>query len=205
MLDIYTISVIFVVGYSLFGWLIPLGIKINYGRLKDSLSKLDLPPKLSWFFMEIPNLLWVLYFIFIIGDSLSWGYCLFIIHYINRTIIYPLRLNTNTPLPLEIVLTAFSFTFANGYIQGISNKTAGQTSLFLQILGTFIFFLGMYINIRCDNILQEAKIKAKSQKQNDSKSKYVLIDEFLFKYVGSPNYFGEIIEWIGYFIVCQTF
>ena len=205
MLDIYTISVIFVVGYSLFGWLIPLGVKINYGRLKDSLSKLDLPPKLSWFFMEIPNLLWVLYFIFIIGDSLSWGYCLFIIHYINRTIIYPLRLNTNTPLPLEIVLTAFSFTFANGYIQGISNKTAGQTSLFLQILGTFIFFLGMYINIRCDNILQEAKIKAKSQKQNDSKSKYVLIDEFLFKYVGSPNYFGEIIEWIGYFIVCQTF
>ena len=63
----------------------------------------------------------------------------------------------------------------------------------------------MYINIRCDNILQEAKIKAKSQKQNDSKTKYVLIDEFLFKYVGSPNYFGEIIEWIGYFIVCQTF
>ena len=125
MLDIYTISVVFVIGYSIFGWLIPLGIKINYGRLKDSLSKLDLPPKFSWFFMEIPNLLWALYFLLVVGDALSWGYCLFIIHYINRTIIYPLRLNTNTYMPLEIVLAAFSFTFSNGYIQGISNKSAG--------------------------------------------------------------------------------
>ena len=60
---LHTICIGFVIGYSLLGWLIPLGVKINYGRLKYSISHLELSPKISWFFMESPNLLWALYFL----------------------------------------------------------------------------------------------------------------------------------------------
>ena len=72
-------------------------------------------------------------------------------------------------------------------------------NIFLQILGTVIFTVGMYINIRSDNILQSYR---KSEKKG---SKYVLINEFLFDYVANPNYLGEIIEWFGYFLVSQSF
>ena len=156
-MDFYTISLVFVVGYALFGWLIPLGIKINYGRLKNSLTSWDLDPKLAWFLFEVPNLIWAVYFLFIKGDTLSLGYGLFIIHYINRDIIYPLRLKTTTKVPLEITLAAFSFTLSNGYLQGTANPQAVNSSTFCKIIGTIIFFTGMYINIRSDNILQKAK------------------------------------------------
>lgn len=43
------ISLIIVIGYTLFGWLVPLGIKLNYGRLKNSLSKIEFEPKFAWF------------------------------------------------------------------------------------------------------------------------------------------------------------
>jgi len=42
---------------------------------------------------------------------------LFVIHYINRTIIYPLRLGpTSKKFPIEIVWMAISFVSANSYI-----------------------------------------------------------------------------------------
>lgn len=53
--------------------------------------------------------------------SISLAYSLFIIHYVNRTIIYPLRLATVTQIPLEIMVSAFVFTSANGFLQGMVN------------------------------------------------------------------------------------
>lgn len=42
---------------------------------------------------------------------------LFLIHYINRTIIYPLRLGKSSKkMPIEIIMFGFGFTFANSYI-----------------------------------------------------------------------------------------
>ena len=58
----------------------------------------------------------------------------------------------------------------------------------------------MYINIRSDSILQSTKSKAKPDQKGNG---YAVINEFLFKYVANPNYFGEIIEWLGYFLICQ--
>lgn len=147
--------------YSALGWLVLTGIKINYGRLSSSFSSIYINPKLGWFVFEVPNLIWAFYFIFIQGDSLSLAYVLFIIHYINRDIIYPLSLKSATTVPLEIMLSAFSFTFANGYLQGIANSQSASLTLSLpqQILGIVLFIAGMGINVYSDRILQETKEK----------------------------------------------
>ena len=52
--------------------------------------------------------------------------------------------------------------------------------------------MGAIINIKSDNIL--IKIK-KTHK------KYQIPNGFMYKYISCPNYCGEIIEWIGFFIM----
>jgi hypothetical protein len=96
----YDISLLIVIGYTVMGWLVLTGIKIGYGRMSNSFAKVYLSPKIGWFVFEIPNLLWACYFLFYLGDKLTLPYVLFIIHYINRDIIYPLRLKSTTKVPL---------------------------------------------------------------------------------------------------------
>lgn len=131
----------------------PLGVKIGYGRLKNSLFKFELNPRLAWFLFEVPNLIWAVYFLLVCQNKLTFGYSLFILHYINRDIIYPLRMKTTNKVPFEIVLSAGLFTTANGYVQGISNQkitSLNQNNTFIMVVGAVLFFTGMYINIKSD-------------------------------------------------------
>jgi len=57
------------------------------------------------------------------------------------------------------MLSAFSFTFGNGYLQGIANQEHVSQNGFVTFFGVVVFFVGMAINIHSDNILQSAKEK----------------------------------------------
>ena len=57
------------------------------------------------------------------------------------------------------MLSAFSFTFGNGYIQGVANQEYIPQPLWKTGLGVVVFFLGMWINVHSDNILQASKEK----------------------------------------------
>ena len=41
----------------------------------------------------------------------------FICHYIHRDLLYPIWNPSKKPVPLEIVISAFTFTSFNGYLQ----------------------------------------------------------------------------------------
>ena len=60
------------------------------------------------------------------------------------------------------------------------------------ILGLIIFIIGIYINISSDNILIKLRTNQKG---------YVIPKGKLFNYVSCPNFFGEIIEWLGFAIM----
>ena len=61
------------------------------------------------------------------------------------------------------------------------------------ILGLGLFIMGMFINIRSDYIMVNLR--------KEKGPGYHLPSKFLFKYIDSPNYFGEIIEWTGWAIL----
>lgn len=53
---------------------------------------------------------------------------------------------------------------------------------------------GAYINIRSDDILIRLR--------KPGESGYKIPQGFLFRYVSSPNLLGEMIEWVGFAILC---
>jgi len=159
--------------------------------------------KLGWVIMEFPSLAIMVYFLFFGSRALSsWVWILFglwIWHYVNRTFIYPFRIkSTPKKMPLFIVGSAIFFNFINAGLNGYYlGELAPIQSYDLNwltsphfLIGLFFFILGMAINWKSDSILIHIRSKGDTG--------YKIPHGFLFKYISSPNLFGEIIEWSGF-------
>jgi len=62
------------------------------------------------------------------------------------------------------------------------------------LIGVLIFFAGMIINIHSDKQIRVLR-------KNPQDSNYYLPNKGLFKYINSANYFGEILEWLGFAVL----
>ena len=192
-MDIFQLTVLWIIiGLIIFP--INLIYKAPYGRHTSKKWGISIDNKLGWIIMELPALLVcpAIYFYFKIDFDISIMFiCLWIIHYFNRTIIFPFRIKTKgKKMPLAIVLSAFFFNIINGLINGyfLSNINLYSESIFL-ITGFLLFVLGLYINISSDNkLINLRKIK----------KGYFVPKGGLFKYISCPNFFGEILEWFGF-------
>jgi protein-S-isoprenylcysteine O-methyltransferase Ste14 len=192
-MDIFQLTVLWIIiGLIIFP--INLIYKAPYGRHTSKKWGISIDNKLGWIIMELPALLVcpAIYFYFKIDFDISIMFiCLWIIHYFNRTIIFPFRIKTKgKKMPLAIVLSAFFFNIVNGLINGyfLSNIDMHSVSIFL-ITGFLLFVLGLYINISSDNkLINLRKIK----------KGYFVPKGGLFKYISCPNFFGEILEWFGF-------
>ena len=154
-----------------------------------------MPAKLSWFYMEVPSFLVssaAIHHLGIIGDYNKILLLLpFWLHYLNRSIIYPLRINQGRPFPLLSSSSAFLFTFGNGLMQSHAIISSEQPQLSLSTLfGLLVFITGMVINIQSDAILRSLR--------TGSSSEYRIPRGGLFCLVSCPHYSGEILEWLGY-------
>ena len=192
-MDIFQLTVLWIItGLIIFP--INLIYKAPYGRHTSKKWGVSINNKLGWIIMELPAILVcpAIYFYFKIDFDISIMFiCLWIIHYFNRTIIFPFRIKTKgKKMPLVIVLSAFFFNIVNGLINGyfLSNINLHSVSIFL-ITGFLLFVLGLYINISSDNkLINLRKIK----------KGYFIPKGGLFKYISCPNFFGEILEWFGF-------
>ena len=157
--------------------------------------------KIGWILMESPALL-VFAGFFLFGTNhhnlLPWiFFSLWIVHYINRTLFFPMRLHTKgKKMPLTIVLMAFCFNLVNGYINGyyLGSLSAQYQLSWLYdprfIIGILMFCSGLAINWQADNILIHLR--------KPGETGYKIPYGGFFRYISCPNHFSEIIEWSGF-------
>ncbi|CAD6197313.1 unnamed protein product [Caenorhabditis auriculariae] len=180
------------------------GQKASYGRYTEQ-STLMVPATVSWVVQEGPSFFIPLYFL-IYHTQNTYGallLALFLVHYANRTFIYPFKLRTKNGTPWYISLSAIAFCCWNGYIQGAWNSQFQPSYtevtvpwFFLSLLGILIFFKGMHMNIQADNILLNLR--------EPGETGYKIPRGGMFEYVSGANYLGEIVEWTGYALAAQS-
>ncbi len=159
--------------------------------------------RIGWLIMEFPAF-FIMILLFILSDrktnivllifTLMWT-----IHYFNRTFIYPFLIRSGyKKFPVVLIIFAIFFNTINGYINGyyIFFISPIYDIHWLAdprfILGFTLFSSGMIINMQSDRILRNLR--------KPGSSGYKVPAAGLFKYISCPNYFGEIIEWIGWTI-----
>ena len=110
--------------------------------------------------------------------------------------------NKSKKMPVLVMFMAVFFNFVNSYTNGkyLGEIPGGYNITWLSspffIIGIFLFFSGMIINKRADYQLQ----KLRSAVDTGYKIPY----GGMFKFISSPNYFGEIVEWIGFAVLCRN-
>ncbi|VDO91681.1 unnamed protein product [Heligmosomoides polygyrus] len=136
-----------------------------------------IPARVAWVVQEMPS--FVIPLCYIIQCRSLAGVVLltvFLLHYFNRTFIYPFQIKSGNGTPWYICLSAIVFCIWNGYIQ----------------VCVIVFAAGMFINIQSDAILRNLR--------NPGETGYK-IPRGMFEYVSGANFFGEIVEWSGYAIM----
>lgn len=178
-------------------------INAPYGRHIRQGWGITIPSYLGWLIMEAPAaLLFAVYFL--IGNAEK-SLTLFAFlgmweaHYIHRAFIYPFSLSDGRKkMPLLVMFMGFFFNVVNTYINGrfLFTLSGGYPNSWLAdprfILGFLVFIAGFIINRWADRILQGLR-KA-------HETGYKIPFGGLYGWISCPNYFGEIIEWIGWAI-----
>ena len=191
-------------GFSSIGFFIVLFfITAGYGQHVNKKWGPTINDKLGWFLMEIPTV--IVYFIYyIIGDRniglISLIFLFFwMLHYCQRTFIFPLLIRGKRTMPLTIIILGITFNGTNTYLQArwLYHFSPGYAPEWvfnpLFIIGILIFFIGFVINLHSDYIVRNLR--------KPGETDYKIPYGGMFKYVSSPSYFGEITEWVGWAIM----
>jgi len=193
-------------------------VEAGYGMLRTEKWGKTINNKWAWFFMEFPIfiamiILWLcspnkgnlVPFVFLL---------IFQSHYIQRTLIFPFLLKGKGRMPIGVMCLGISFNILNSAMQGywifygayiIDPQTNEFQALFARagiewfyswqfIVGFCLFVGGYVINLRSDYIIRHLR-------KDINDTKHYFPKGFMFKYVTSANYFGEIIEWLGFAIL----
>jgi len=117
------------------------------------------------------------------------------LHYVQRAFVYPLLMRPGARMPVSIMAMAIFFNVLNGFVNARWISELGDYPVrwladprFL--IGLVLFLGGLAVNLSSDRTLRRLR--------GPGESGYKIPRGGGFRWVSSPNYLGEIIEWFGW-------
>lgn len=175
-------------------------VNAPYGRFAGKFGiDLSLSGKWSWFVMEVVSPVVFISSLIITRPTWTPFQCIlsvaYVTHYINRSIVYPLRATSMAPMHILAPLCAVFFNVLNGYTNGMwIGRHSNSIHQYKFWIGMAIWTAGFASNIYHDSIL----FALRKKKEEDKTKKYFIPHGGLFEYISCPNYFSETVEWIGF-------
>ena len=154
--------------------------------------------RLGWMVMESPSvwlIVWAFWNLSPFHDQpqAAWVLIPWLIHYLQRTLVFPFLLKAPRPMPVVTVAMALVFNFFNAIGNGAALEPRGLS--LKVVLGLAIWAVGLVINLRADAALRGLRKQA---------GEYPLPRGGLFEWVSCPNYLGECLEWLGFALIAST-
>jgi protein-S-isoprenylcysteine O-methyltransferase Ste14 len=116
-------------------------------------------------------------------------------HYLYRAFVYPFRMRVGRRLPVTIMLMAIAFNTLNAWINArwvsqVGSYPADWLTDPRFLLGATLFVTGLAVNQTADRTLRSLR--------GPGETGYRIPQGGAYRWISCPNYFGEIVEWIGW-------
>lgn len=170
-----------------------------YGRHARAGWGPTIPDRVGWLLMESPSSIGFAWVVYCGGHWTEPARLalagLWLVHYVHRTFIYPLRLKSKGKrMPVVIALMAIAFNLLNVSINATwVGRLGDYADSWLSdprfLGGAALFAVGFVINYDADRRLFALRRDGAG---------YAIPHGGLYRFVTCPNYFGELLEWIGW-------
>ncbi len=179
-----------------------LWVTAPYGRHHRGKWGPVLPNRSAWFLMELPALLVITALVLTSparGAPQAWVPLAFwLFHYGYRTFVFPALMRpSDRTFPALLVVFAVAFNVLNGYNNAealIANGVAAEPMLTPHfLLGALVFLAGFALHVQSDRTIRRLR--------KPGETTYGIPRGGGFRWVSSPHYLGEIVQWTGWAIM----
>jgi 3-oxo-5-alpha-steroid 4-dehydrogenase 1 len=183
-------------------------VEAGYGIFQTKKWGATINNSVGWVLMESPVFIAMFAFMFLCKNEITIArlavFTLFQMHYLQRAFIFPFLIKGKSRMPLSVMFMGIFFNLLNAMMQGywlffesykFENFYANSwlhSGWF--ICGTILFLFGFITNLHSDYIVRHLR-------KSPTDTNHYLPKGGMFNYVTSANYFGEIIEWLGFAVL----
>ncbi|CAL8259996.1 unnamed protein product [Merluccius merluccius] len=174
---------------------------VPYGRHASSKYGFPVNVKFAWFVQELPAFMVPLCLLLWTSSAKTSQLpnrlliAMYLIHYVQRSLIYPFLIRGGKPTPVVSFALAFVFCVYNGYMQirylsHYAEYPTGWVTHPCFITGSALWLVGWLVNVHSDHILRTLR--------KPGETGYQIPRGGVFEYVSGANFLGEITEWAGF-------